>query len=157
MKADNTLTIDKIGDNIDSTTYSINVNDTIDTIDMSSLTAGTFQYSTPSVTIGTSSGSNGTWGIGAMGSNGYSSSPYIFTTDNTSGLHVNGTADFEGDVRIKGRSLEKMLTKIEDRLAILSEPDPEKLEKFAALKKAYDNYKMLERLIGDHSDTESEK
>ncbi len=151
MKADNTITIDKIGDNIDSTTYSINVNDIIDTIDMSSLTAGT-------VTIGTSSGSNGTWGIGTIGSNSYSNSPYIFsTTDNTSGLHVNGTADFEGDVRIKGRSLEKMLTKIEDRLAILSEPDPEKLEKFAALKKAYDNYKMLERLIGDHSDTESEK
>ena len=41
-----------------------------------------------------------------------------------------------------------MLESIEDRLAIL-QPDPAKLEKFAALKKAYDHYKLMEKLIGD--------
>lgn len=58
-------------------------------------------------------------------------------------------AEFEGDIKWKGRSLGKLLEKIEDRLAILQEPDSEKLEKFAALKKAYDNYKLLEKLINE--------
>jgi hypothetical protein len=71
------------------------------------------------------------------------------TVNPTSGLSVKGDADFEGDIKWKGRSLGKLMEKIEDRLAILQEPDAEKLEKFAALKKAYDHYKTLERLIGD--------
>ena len=65
---------------------------------------------------------------------------------NGANLTVEGDADFDGDVRIKGRSLEKLLSTIEKRLAILSEPTPEKLEKFEALKKAYDHYKVLEAL-----------
>lgn len=69
------------------------------------------------------------------------------TIDNS--LSVKGDAEFEGDVKIKGHSILHLLKKIEDRLAVLQEPDPEKLEKFAALKKAYDHYKTLERLIGD--------
>lgn len=40
------------------------------------------------------------------------------------------------------------LTAIEERLAILS-PDLVKLEKFAALKQAYDNYKLIETLCKD--------
>lgn len=94
-------------------------------------------------------------------------SPYIYTTNNTTGLsyttgmpawstispstnfNVKGDAEFEGDIKWKGRSLGKLMERIEDRLAILQEPDPERLEKFAALKKAYDHYKTLERLIGD--------
>lgn len=66
-----------------------------------------------------------------------------------SSIQVNGDAAFEGDIKWKGRSLGKLLEKIEDRLAIISEPDPEKLEKYAALKKAYDHYKLLEKLIGE--------
>ena len=69
------------------------------------------------------------------------------TIDNS--LSVKGDAEFEGDVKIKGHSILHLLKKIEDRLAVLQEPDPEKLEKFAALKKAYDHYKTLERLIGE--------
>jgi len=76
-------------------------------------------------------------------------SPTWSTVNPSSGLSVKGDADFEGDIKWKGRSLAKLLEKIEDRLAILQEPDAEKLEKFAALKKAYDHYKTLERLIGD--------
>ena len=62
-----------------------------------------------------------------------------------SGLHVDSDAHFEGDIMWQGRSLGKMLEKIESRLAILT-PDSEKLEHFAALKKAYDHYKALEAL-----------
>jgi len=69
------------------------------------------------------------------------------TIDNS--LSVKGDAEFDGDVKIKGHSILHLLKKIEDRLAVLQEPNPEKLEKFAALKKAYDHYKTLERLIGE--------
>jgi hypothetical protein len=64
-------------------------------------------------------------------------------------LQVSGDATFEGDLKWKGRSLGDLLQSIEDRLAVLATPDPAKLEKFAALKKAYDHYKLMEKLIGD--------
>ena len=69
------------------------------------------------------------------------------------GLHVTSDAEFEGDIKWKGRDLGKMLETIEKRLAIL-EPNPKKLKKFEALQKAYDHYKLLEALC--HSD-EDEK
>lgn len=90
--------------------------------------------------------------IGAVGAAG---GPYITTTNNTWGvynnptpagaLQVKGDADFEGDVKIKGVSIAKTLADIQKRLVILV-PDPDKLEHFEALKKAYDHYKVLEAL-----------
>ncbi len=79
-----------------------------------------------------------------------STSPIITGSGSLSGatLSVKGDAEFEGDVKWKGRSLEELFSKIEDRLAIL-QPDPKKLEKYEALRKAYDHYKTLERLIGN--------
>lgn len=76
--------------------------------------------------------------------------PSITTSGSTidNSLSVKGNAEFDGDVKIQGHSILHLLKKIEDRLAVLQEPDPEKLEKFAALKKAYEHYKTLERLIG---------
>jgi hypothetical protein len=66
-------------------------------------------------------------------------------SSNPSTLSVTGDAAFEGDVKIKGVSIAKMLDDIQSRLAILV-PDPAKLEHFEALKKAYNNYKTLEAL-----------
>jgi len=91
-------------------------------------------------------------GIGAVGSNG----PYITTTNNTWGgsfttpskpstLQVTGDAEFAGKVRIGGKDLAEFMETISNRLSILV-PDPDKLEHFAALKKAYDHYKTLEAL-----------
>jgi hypothetical protein len=116
----------------------------------------------------TTSGFHGSYGNVVINSGTGSATTNPYTTNNTGaylystgagaqwstitsnpGLSVKGDADFEGDIKWKGRSLGKLMEKIEDRLAILQEPDPEKLEKFAALKKAYDHYKTLERLIGD--------
>ena len=107
----------------------------------------------PYGTITTTAGSNGTsgqyytngtsvpnWSSFNIGSAG--------SLSNSSTLEVKGDAAFDGDIKWKGRSLGKMLESIEDRLAIL-QPDPAKLEKFAALKKAYDHYKLMEKLIGD--------
>ena len=50
-----------------------------------------------------------------------------------------------GDVKIGDRSLKEFMDKVESRLAILT-PDSKKLEKFAALRKAYEHYKTLESL-----------
>jgi len=94
----------------------------------------------PSYTINTGAGSNGTtWatvgtGLGA-----------------TPSIKVTGDAEFEGKITVKGKDLAKSLEAIEKRLGILV-PDPKKLEKFEALKKAYDHYKLLEALCHETDD-----
>ena len=109
--------------------------------------------SSPYMTVGTSGAyittSNNTNWLPSWGSIGSTGSTGIYSTTGSGTLQVQGDAEFDGNVKIKGRDITKLFEKIEDRLAILSEPDPKKLEKFAALKKAYDNYKLLEKLIGD--------
>jgi hypothetical protein len=87
---------------------------------------------------------------GAGGSGCYQYTPGIWTTNgltgsNQSSIQVSGNAEFDGDVKIKGVSIAKTLADINKRLAILV-PDPEKLEHFEALKKAYNHYKTLEAL-----------
>ena len=75
---------------------------------------------------------------------------YSFTAAGTSSaeLYVTGNAQFDGDITIRGKSILDTLERLEERLAIL-QPDPAKLEKYAALREAYEHYKMLERLIGE--------
>jgi hypothetical protein len=91
-------------------------------------TSGSYLYNT---------GSNSNWG------------PITANSNLTgSGLHVSTNAVIEGDLTVQGISIVKTLEKINERLAILV-PDPNKLEKYKALKKAYDNYKTLEALIQD--------
>jgi hypothetical protein len=86
---------------------------------------------------------NGTSNYGYYSNN---SSPTITVgSGGTTGLDVTGDAKFHGDIKWKGRSLGDMLETIEKRLAILT-PDPEKLEHFEALQKAYQHYKTLEAL-----------
>jgi len=94
---------------------------------------------------------NGTSGTGLnYGTYQYhtnNTAPWVTVNPNTQGtLDVKGDANFEGDIKFKGKSLEELFAKIEDRLAIL-QPDPAKLEKYEALRKAYDHYKLLEKLI----------
>ncbi len=61
-------------------------------------------------------------------------------------LKVQGDAEFDGDVKIKGKSISETLDKIEQRLAILH-PN-EKLEsKWEELKKLGDAYRALEKDI----------
>jgi hypothetical protein len=71
------------------------------------------------------------------------------TSNMSPSMSVKGDLEVNGALKVKGRDLAKLMEKIEDRLAILTEPDPMKLEKFAALKKAYDHYKLMEKIIGD--------
>jgi hypothetical protein len=86
--------------------------------------------------------------IGANGSSGsyYGNVNYSFSNSTTSKtLQVDGDAEFDGDVKIKGVSITDAIDKINKRLAILV-PDPAKLEHFEALKRAYEAYKTLEAL-----------
>jgi hypothetical protein len=130
----------------------ITVDDLDYTINMSSMSSSvtlpsswlTSNSSYGNVTVSAATGSAGSF-LTSNGANGTSWSHNGLS--NT--FQVSGDANFEGDVKVKGRSLEKMFQKIEDRLAILQDPDPAKLEKYAALKKAYEHYKTLERLIGE--------
>lgn len=115
-----------------------------------------YYYNTSTTyTITSTTGTPYTVNVGAGGSGGIGSGSIFYTTSGSngtsiqSGLHVRGNAEFEGDITVKGRSLEKLLESIEDRLAILQDPDPAKLEKYKALKKAYEHYKLLEKLIGE--------
>jgi hypothetical protein len=75
----------------------------------------------------------------------WSSSMSSYTSSSSGNLQVRGDAEIEGDIKWQGRSLTEMFNNIERRLAILV-PDPNKLEQFEALKKAYNHYKVLEAL-----------
>ena len=98
------------------------------------------------ITIGTFTNSGSyLYSTGASNSVFTTTSPFI----TTAGSHGKSSLEVTGDIVMNGKSIGKVLEKIEDRLAILMEPSPEKLEKFAALKKAYEQYKLLEKLIGE--------
>lgn len=101
--------------------------------------SGSFYVSTGATyTYNTGAGMNGSWGT-------------ITSSSSTPSIKVTGDAEFEGKITVKGKDLAKSLEAIEKRLGILV-PDPKKLEKFEALKKAYDHYKLLEALCHEVED-----
>ena len=53
-----------------------------------------------------------------------------------------------GDIKIDGQSLKEFMSVVSKRLNILT-PKPEVLEKYEALREAYENYKMLEKICLD--------
>lgn len=127
------------------------------------LTGAGSGYSTASVTIpvgaGGISGSNGTYSVtgagggytiatgssGSMWSSSYNYSPAVNITQ--AGINLAN----EADITLGNVSLKDTLQSIQDRLAILV-PDPKKLEKFEALKQAYDHYKLLEALCSEEEE-----
>jgi hypothetical protein len=78
--------------------------------------------------------------------------PIINYTGN--GVTISGDADIDGDLKIKGVSLTDTLKTIEKRLSILV-PNPKKLAKYEALRKAYEHYKTLEALCDLPEDDEN--
>jgi hypothetical protein len=110
---------------------------------------------------------------GGVGSNCYTGASYQSTWTNTTGtgytlgginispptvnINTDGIEIKEGgDLKVDGKSLKEFITKMEQRLAILV-PDPKKLEKFEALKKAYEHYKTMESLCFDEPVEEEKK
>ncbi len=141
-KIDNNDIVLDLGDSVysgESYELSSSALDTI-TLDPSWNTMGTITIPTTSTTSFTGSsytitGSNG-YTYNNLGIN--STTPNVMIT--SGGMEIK-----EGDIVIGERSLTKFMEKMEQRLSILV-PDPEKLEKFEALKKAYEHYKTMEAL-----------
>lgn len=76
------------------------------------------------------------------GTNGYvSNNPSTAVNISNTGIDMAAGTD----IKVDGKSLKEFMNKMEERLAILV-PDPKKLEQFAALKKAYEHYKLMEKL-----------
>lgn len=98
-----------------------------------------------SVTFNTGSILDGCSYIVSGSSTGPTTSKLVFTNSDTSPGIIHAS-----DVSISGKSLSNTLLIIQQRLAILDEPTPEKLEKYAALKKAYEHYKLLEKLLTEN-------
>lgn len=61
-------------------------------------------------------------------------------------LRVEGDADFQGDIKIRGKSLTEVLDNIEQRLAILH-PNNELEDKWQELKELGERYRELEKEI----------
>ena len=117
---------------------------TIDTSTMNSM------YSSGTITLPTTTITNGGYTIGAAGSSGqfYTTGTNGYNWNNPPTVNITGTGiDMAAgtDISIDGKSLKTFMNKMEERLAILV-PDPSKLEKFEALKKAYEHYKLMESL-----------
>jgi hypothetical protein len=139
-------TIDLGGYGAAQSTYSISGYGT-DTITLDP-TMWTGSITTPSVTT-INSINSGYYTIGAAGTSGQ-----YYTSTGTGGnwnnppvnINTDGIDMAAGtDIKIDGKSLKEFMNRMEERLAILV-PDPAKLEKFEALKKAYEHYKLMEKL-----------
>ena len=131
---------------------------TLDTsLGIPSLTASTYGPF-PQYNVGVGAGGGGTYTT-SVGCNNHATGAY-YTTNSTynqpwqnltmtnnsqQSLNVKGDAEFEGKVKVNGQDIGEFMETISKRLAILV-PDPAKLEHFEALKKAYNHYKMLEKL-----------
>ena len=125
---------------------SISYSGGIDTITIDSST----MYSSNTITLPTTTITNGGYTIGATGSSGqfYTTGAGGNNWNNPPSVNITGTGiDMAAgtDISIDGKSLKTFMNKMEERLAILI-PDPAKLEQFEALKKAYEHYKLMESL-----------
>ena len=107
-------------------------------------------YSSGTITLPTTTISNGGYTIGSAVSTIYTTGTgsYGWNTPTSPTVNISNTgidmADGT-DITVAGKSLKEFMNKMEERLAILV-PDPAKLEQFAALKKAYEHYKLMESL-----------
>ncbi len=158
---DTTINIDYLGSGAQPALDTITLN-SVDTISIDNsiynsidslsspctITLPSYNYSSSGIGCHT-----GTWTT--SGTTGYTINTSSIFGDptveiNTDGINVKG----DGDIKVGERSLKEFMTKMEQRLAILV-PDPAKLEKFEALKKAYEHYKTMESLCFDEPDEET--
>ena len=104
---------------------------------------------TPSTVTIPNNTTNGSlyWGLNGTSANpGWGNITLAEPALNGATLKVNGNADFEGEITIKGKSLSEMLEKIEERLAILH-PNEKLEDKWDELKELGKRYKELEAEI----------
>jgi hypothetical protein len=129
---------------LDGTTDILSSPITIGPIDMSS-------YYTATPTVGNITINS----IGTSPSYTYASPTWVTSTAiaGSSNSAVNITGDGlvmqeHADIKIGNKSLKDFMSRMEERMAILV-PDPKKLEQFEALRRAYEHYKLMEKLCLD--------
>ena len=124
---------------------------TIDTSNMYSSDTITFPSSSNTFTYGGAT-VGGITTINSVSNNSQWTTGYTLNntiTPNTVNISATGIDMAAGtDITVGGQSLKEFMKKMEQRLSILV-PDPKKLEKFEALKKAYEHYKTMESLCFD--------
>lgn len=128
-------------------------------------TPSTLPYTSPTYHTGTTV-TNGGYVSGPIGvaspslTTGIYNPNSTFTTINTGGMPQYGTIHISGanpsiatdKVKIDLNELGELISVMKERLLIIT-PNFEKHEKYAALKKAYDNYKLIEAMVsGDEND-----
>ena len=159
MDDKDSITFDDIG--IDLSNYGAaqatsTITDTSDTITLGSgvstitlpSTAYSYNYGATvgGITTINNISNNSQW---TTGTSGYTINSNYGVNPSTVNISTNGIDMAAGtDIKIDGKSLKDFMKKMEQRLAILV-PDPTKLEKFEALKKAYEHYKTMESLCFD--------
>lgn len=119
--------------------------DTIQPFDFGNLTIPGYGSSGGSVSLGGSNGASVSYHNPI-----YTSTNYNWNTATPKvRIGSDGIEMDEGaDITVGGRSLTKILDAIEHRLSILV-PDPNKLERYEALKQAYEHYRTLEALCAE--------
>jgi hypothetical protein len=115
------------------------------------------------VVNGTTAVPNGGYYSGSGGGIGQiSTTTYPYVTTGTGGLSNYGTIHLSGvhprittdKSIIDLDELGELISILKERFLIIT-PDLEKHEKYQALKKAYDHYKLIESMLGDESDNKS--
>ena len=123
----------------------------VDTITIDTSTMNSMYGTGTTITLPTTTISNGGYTIGHAGSTLYTTNTGNYNWNN---VNTSPTVNITGagidmaagtDITVDGKSLKTFMNKMEERVAILI-PDPAKLEKFEALKKAYEHYKLMESL-----------
>ena len=74
---------------------------------------------------------------------------WIIASDHST-LSVQGDADFDGDVRVQGRSLAEFMQQVEQQLNIL-QPNPELEREWDELRELGERYRELERQCAEKS------
>jgi hypothetical protein len=138
------ITLDDIV--IDLSSYGAQGSTMIDTLDTITLTStGINTITLPSTSYSYSAGATVGQVLTTNGAGSFTYSGNSFPPPTVS-IHTDGIdIKDNGDIKIGNQSLKEFMVKMEERLAILV-PDPAKLEKFQALKKAYEHYKLMEKL-----------
>ncbi len=77
--------------------------------------------------------------------------PWAISTNGTdTTLSVTGDADFDGDVKIQGRSLAEFMQQVEQRLNML-QPNPEMEQEWDQLRELGEQYRELEQQCKEKS------
>lgn len=127
-----------LGSGASGTTYDFNYNDTIS---LTGAAGSPYTFPATNITI-----SNTTGGYGQVLTTGTNGLTWNDFGSSKPGLKVNGDAEFDGDVKIKGKSISETLDKIEEKLAILH-PNEKLEEKWEELRELRNRYIELEKEI----------